>query len=89
MGGALDYRLFRIGDTPITVASLAAALLILVGSYLLARLARRLVTNRLLARTPLSMGVRYMLGRFTGYVVLVLGALVSLQTVGILSLIHI
>ena len=83
MGGALDYRLFRIGDTPVTVASLAAALLILVGSYLLARLARRLVTNRLLARTPLSMGVRYMLGRFTGYVVLVLGALVSLQTVGI------
>ena len=29
------------------------------------------------------MGVRYMLGRFTGYVVLVLGTLVSLQTIGI------
>jgi small-conductance mechanosensitive channel len=79
----LDYRLFRIGDTSVTAASLAVAIFILVGSYLLARLVRRLVTNRLLARTHLSMGVRYMLGRFTGYLVLVLGAMVALQTIGI------
>ncbi|MEP6995263.1 MAG: mechanosensitive ion channel domain-containing protein, partial [Acidobacteriota bacterium] len=83
MEGLLDYRLFRIGDTTVTAASLTAAIIILVGSYLLGRLSRRLVTNRLLARTPLSMGVRYMLGRFTGYLVLVLGALISLQTIGI------
>lgn len=83
MEGVLDYTLFRIGDTSVTAASLAAAIIILVGSYLLARLVRSLVTNRLLARTHLSMGVRYMLGRFTGYIVLVLGAMVALQTIGI------
>ena len=83
MGGFLDYRLFRIGDTSVTAASLVVAILILVASYVVARLSRRLVSDRLLARTPLSVGVRYMLGRFTGYTVLVLGTLVALQTVGV------
>jgi small-conductance mechanosensitive channel len=81
--GVFDYRLFRIGDTSVTVASLAVALLIVVGSYFLSRLAQRFVSNRLLSRTALSGGVRYMLGRFTGYLVLVLGSLAALQTIGV------
>ena len=83
MEGILDYRLFRVGDTPVTVASLAVSLGLLLGSYLLARLARRLVAQRLLARTHLSIGVRYVLGRFTGYVVFFFGAAMALQTIGI------
>lgn len=83
MEGVLDYRLFRIGDTSVTAASLAATILIVVASYVLGRLSRKLVSDRLLARTHLSLGVRYMLGRFTGYLVLVLGALVAMQTIGI------
>jgi small-conductance mechanosensitive channel len=83
MQGFLDFRLFRIGDTSVTVASLVIGVLLLVGSYLLARLARRIVTNRLLARTHISLGARYMLGRFTGYLVFFLGAAAALQTIGI------
>ena len=83
MEGVLDYRLFQIGDTTVTAASLVAAIVVLVATYLIARLARKLVSDRLLARTHLSVGVRYMLGRFTGYTVFVLGALMALQTVGI------
>jgi small-conductance mechanosensitive channel len=83
MEGILDYRLFRVGDTPVTVASLAVSLVILLGSYLLARLARKLVAQRLLARTHLSVGVRYVLGRFTGYLILFFGVAMALQTVGI------
>ena len=83
MEGVLDYRLFRIGDTSVTAASLVAAIVVLVATYVVARLARKLVSDRLLARTHLSVGVRYMLGRFTGYTVFVLGTLMALQTVGI------
>jgi small-conductance mechanosensitive channel len=83
MEGILDHQLFRIGDTSVTAASLIAAILVLVATYVVARLARKLVSDRLLARTHLSIGVRYMLGRFTGYTVFVLGALMALQTVGI------
>jgi small-conductance mechanosensitive channel len=83
MDGVLDYRLFRIGDTTVTAASLVAAIVVLVAAYVVGRLARRLVSDRLLARTRLSVGVRYMLGRFTGYLVFVLGAIMALQTIGI------
>lgn len=83
MANFLDYRLFRIGETSVTIGSLAVSLLILVGAFLLGRLARRLVANRLLARTHLSIGVRYAMGRFVGYLVFFLGAAVSLQTIGI------
>jgi len=83
MSGVFDYRLFQIGDTSVTAASLVVAILILVASYLLGRLSRRLVSDRLLARTHMSIGVRYMLGRFTGYLVFVLGTMVALQTIGV------
>ncbi len=83
MDGVFDYRLFRIGDTTVTTASLVAAIVILIATYVVARIARRLVSDRLLARTRLSAGVRYMLGRFTGYTVFVFGAIMALQTIGI------
>jgi hypothetical protein len=83
MDGVFDYRLFRIGDTTVTTASLVAAIVILIATYVVARIARRLVSDRLLARTRLSVGVRYMLGRFTGYTVFVFGAIMALQTIGI------
>lgn len=83
MEGVLDYRLFRIGDTSVTAASLVVAILILVAAYVLGRLSRKLVSDRLLARTHMSIGVRYMLGRFTGYLVFALGTIVALQTIGV------
>jgi small-conductance mechanosensitive channel len=83
VGNVLDYRLFRIGETSVTIASLALSSLILIAAFLLGRLARRLVANRLLARTHLSIGVRYAMGRFIGYLVFFLGAAVALQTIGI------
>ena len=83
MGNLFDYQLFHIGNTAITAASLIVAMAIVGGAYVLGRLSRSLVANRLLARTHLSMGVRYAIGRFTGYLVFFLGAAVALQTLGI------
>jgi potassium-dependent mechanosensitive channel len=83
MSGIFDQRLFSIGDTPVTIASLVVAILFVVGSFLLGKLSQRLVSQKLLARTNLSVGVRYVLGRFTGYLVLFLGIAIALQTLGI------
>jgi hypothetical protein len=38
MDQVLDYRLFHIGETSVTVSSLAVSLLLLLGAYVLARL---------------------------------------------------
>lgn len=83
MDGFLEHTLFHVGDTAVTVASLVVSLVLLVGSWVLGRLARRFVAQRLLARTHLSIGMRYVLGRFAGYLVFFLGAAMALQAVGV------
>jgi small-conductance mechanosensitive channel len=83
MKDLLEHPLFRIGDTGVTVGSLVIAIALLIGSYLVSRLVRRLISQRLLGHTHLSAGMRYALGRFAGYLVLFLGAAAALQTVGI------
>ena len=85
MGEVLDHQLFQIGSTKVTAASLVVTLAIIAGSYLLARISRSLIANRLLARTRMSPGVRYAIGRFVGYLVFFLGAAAALQTLGINS----
>ena len=82
MENFLDVRLFRIAGAPVTVGSLIAFAAILVVSFLVSRLVQRLVVNRLLTHR-LTIGVRYAIGRFLGYFILLLGAFIALETVGI------
>jgi small-conductance mechanosensitive channel len=83
VNNVFDYQLFHIGNTPVTAASLIVAAAILAASYVLGRVLQGLIANRLLRRTHLSTGIRYALGRFTGYIVFFLGAVVALQTLGV------
>src|SRR6476660_10647119 len=83
MGNILDYRLFRIGQTQVTLASLVATLAILAITWLAARLLRKLVAEKLLGRARVDPGVRYALGRVLGYVVWTLGLIIALQPLGI------
>jgi small-conductance mechanosensitive channel len=83
VGNFLSTRLFRVGETPVTVSSLLLALAILIASLVLSRLARTFVADRLLGRTRLNIGARYAIGRVFGYVVLALGILVALQPLGV------
>lgn len=83
MGNFLSTRLFRVGETQVTVSSLLLALAILVASFVLSRLARTFVADRLLGHTRLAVGARYAIGRVFGYLILALGILVALQPLGV------
>lgn len=83
MGDFLSTRLFRVGETQVTVSSLFLAVAILVASLVLSRVARTLVADRLLGRTRLAVGTRYAIGRVFGYFILALGILVALQPLGV------
>jgi len=50
VGNFLSTRLFRVGETQVTVSSLLIALAIIVASLLLSRLARNFIADRLLGR---------------------------------------
>jgi small-conductance mechanosensitive channel len=83
MNNVLNYQLFRIGQTQVTVASLLATLAILAATWLVARVLRKLISEKLFGRTHVDPGVRYALGRVASYVVWVLGLIVALQPLGI------
>ncbi len=79
----LNYTLFSLGNaqiTPLTVAYLLTFSAILI--YLSAKL-KNLLVGTLLQRTKLDLGAQQAIGTITRYLILFVGFLVILQTVGI------
>jgi potassium efflux system protein len=74
--------LVSLAGGPITAASILTALLIVMVSYVLARMAGRAVT-RLLERRDAEHRARFALAKITRYVVLVIGILVAVRSLGI------
>jgi len=68
---------------PSPAATVVQFIIMLVMVVLVARLIRRLLRDRLLARTKLDAGLQDAIARITGYMVLALGIMMSLQTLGI------
>ena len=83
VGRFFGYQLFAIGDSPVTVATLATSLLVGVLTYIMANLAER-GTNRFLARRGImdsgSIGAS---ARLVYYVVLAVGMAVAINTLGV------
>jgi len=72
-----------IGQTPISLESLAVFLVMVLAVVLLARAAGAFVGGRLLRNTRFDPGLRYALGRMTTYAIFVAGMLVALQSSGV------
>jgi small-conductance mechanosensitive channel len=79
----LTTPLFSLGETPISVATIFKLVAIMVVVAIAARYLRRLVQAKLLARTKMTPGLQYAISRIAGYVVILLGFIVGLQTIGI------
>ncbi len=75
--------LFSLGETQVSLATLMAFVLILVIVVLLSRITRVVLLKRVLSHTKLDTGMQYLISRMAGYVVLALGLMVGLQTIGI------
>jgi small-conductance mechanosensitive channel len=80
---AFDIRLFTVSGTTVTLFSLLWALLLAAGVILLARLVRLWTVQRLLTHTHLDLGTRQAIGSIVRYLVLAVGFLAIVQTVGI------
>jgi small-conductance mechanosensitive channel len=83
VGDFLSFRLFRVSGTDVTVSSLAISIGILVLTWIAARIAKKLVAERLLARTGLAVGARYAVGRVLGYLIWLVGGMLALNAIGI------
>jgi small-conductance mechanosensitive channel len=79
----LNFKLFQIQQTPVTVSSLFMFLLVIVTFFILSRILRRIFLKRIMDRMRLEEGTQYNLTRITHYLVMLTGALVAFQFVGI------
>ena len=82
LGGFLETPLFKLGETQITLLSVVYFILLLFLLIYLSGKGKTLV-NRVLARRGVNLGVREATGSIVRYLMLFIGLLVILQTVGI------
>ncbi len=83
-GSALfDIRLFEVSGTPVTIATLASFLLVILVTFWLARLVQRGVMRALTARSDADTGTAAATARLARYTVLVVGLAVAIHSLGI------
>ena len=79
----LNYNLFALGDAKITPLSIIYLILLSAALIYISRKLKNLLITRLLQRTSLDTGAQQAIGTITRYLVLFIGFLIILQTVGI------
>jgi len=79
----LEYKLFEINQTPITMASFLMFIAVIVIFFIVSRLLTRGILRSILIRFDIERGTRYNMVRVSHYVFMTIGALVAFQFVGI------
>jgi small-conductance mechanosensitive channel len=79
----LNYNLFALGDARITPLSIIYLILLSAVLFYVSRKLKELLIKRLLQRTSLDIGAQQAIGTISRYLVLFIGFLIILQTVGI------
>ena len=79
----LQFQLFTIKQTKVTIASIILLIVVMIAVAIFARITVKMLLTRVLARTKLDEGVRYTLTRITHYTILVIGAIIAFQFIGV------
>lgn len=79
----LNYNLFALGNAKITPLSIVYLILLTVGLVYLSGKLKDVLVAQILDRTPLARGARQTIGTIVRYLVLFIGFVIILQTVGI------
>jgi small-conductance mechanosensitive channel len=80
---AFDHTLFRVNETPVTLTSLFTFLLIFGSIYVFSRLFTRMLGRKVLAKAHVKESTAYTMQRLTHYVIVIIGAIISFQFIGI------
>jgi small-conductance mechanosensitive channel len=81
--GFLDFPLVKLGEKEVTVWTVLLFLLLLVVLFYVAGKIRKILVSRVLVHSRLDVGARQAVAAIARYVVLLVGLLIILQTVGI------
>lgn len=79
----LNYTIFTLGEARITPLNIIYLILLTVALFWVSNKLKNLLITRILGRTQLDIGAQQAIGTITRYLLLLIGFLVILQTVGI------
>jgi small-conductance mechanosensitive channel len=79
----MNFRLFEINKTTVTPSSILMFLVFIVLFAVMSRLLQRLLRAQVFSRMNLDMGMQYTLTRITHYLIMIIGAVVAFQFIGI------
>lgn len=79
----LDFTLFQINQKPVTVFNIIVFVFVISGFILFAVSIRKALNKKILRKFKIDEGTSYTLSRITQYIIIVIGALISFQIVGI------
>lgn len=79
----LNFVLFQVKDTPVTVMSIIVFVVFLSGFIFLGVVVRRTLNRKILRKLHITEGTSYTLSRITQYIIITIGALMAFQFVGI------
>ena len=80
----MNFPLFPIGqNSTITFTSILVFIMVIVAFSILAKMITRVILKKILAQTTLEEGVQFTFTRITNYLMLVIGAIVAFQFIGV------
>ena len=74
--GLLNFTLFELNQTPVTVSSVAMFILMMVAFFILSRILNRLIIKNLLIRLGIEESTRFVMLRVNHYLIMILGAII-------------
>ena len=79
----LNFRLFEINNTEITPSSVVLFLFMMLAFAVFSKIFRRFVLQTIFNRTSIDKGTQFTFKRTTHYVIMIIGAIISFQFIGI------
>ena len=79
----INKPLFFISQSPVTLGGIGTAFLVFIGSFFVSAFVQRLIGNRLTQNFKLDSGIEYAIKRTVHYLIIILGAILATQCVGL------
>jgi small-conductance mechanosensitive channel len=79
----MDFKLFEINKTAVTPSSILMFLVFIALFAVTSRVLQRVLKTQVFSRMSIDMGMQYTLTRITHYLIMIIGAVVAFQFIGI------
>jgi small-conductance mechanosensitive channel len=83
VGYVLNYTLFELNQTPVSLSSVIMFVFMMATFLVFSKFLDRLVLRRLLSKLQIDSGTSYTMIRVTHYLIMIIGAIISFQFIGI------